>query len=84
MPESTAIRSTICSVINKVRTDSGREAIEICDDDALTGEIGLDSLDLAQMVVAIEKQLGVDPFCDGSATARTLGELVAIYVKATS
>ncbi len=78
MPDSN-LRITICSVINKVRTDSGREAMVILDEHQLTGELGLDSLDLAQLVVAIEKELGVDPFRDGSATARTVGELVSVY-----
>lgn len=76
------IRETLCSIINKVRTDSGREQMELLDEHQLTGEIELDSLDLAQLVVAIEKELGVDPFRDGSATARTLGELVAVYRQA--
>lgn len=78
------MRDTICTIINRVRTDSGREAMEIRDDHQLTAEIGLDSLDLAQLVVAIEKELGVDPFRDGSASARTVGELVAVYEQATS
>lgn len=76
------IRQTICSTITKVRTDSGREILELSDEHQLTGEIELDSLDLAQLVVALEKELGVDPFRDGSATARTLGELVAVYSQA--
>lgn len=84
MPNSDAMRETICSIINKVRTDSGREAMEILDGHQLTSEIGLDSLDLAQLVVAIEKELGVDPFRDGSAAARTVGELVAVYEQATA
>ncbi len=84
MLDSIAIRQTIVSVINKVRTDSGRDVIEPKDDDALTVEMGLDSIDLAQLVVALEKELGVDPFRDGSARARTLGELTAVYEKATA
>ena len=82
MPNPKDMRDTICAIINKVRTDSGREAMEIVDAHQLTGELGLDSLDLAQMVVAIEKELGVDPFRDGSATARTVGELVDVYQQA--
>lgn len=81
MPE---IRETICSAINRVRTDSGRPAMEIDDTFALTGELELDSLDLAQLVVSIEKELGVDPFRDGTATARTVGELVVVYKQAQS
>lgn len=83
MPKSDTMRETICSIINQVRTDSGREAIEILDGHQLTAEIGLDSLDLAQLVVALEKELGVDPFRDGTASARTVGELVAVYEQAS-
>lgn len=77
------LRQTIVDTINKIRTDLSRDEITPDDDHALTGEIGLDSLDLAVLVVSLKKALGVDPFRDGSATARTLGELVAVYEKAT-
>ena len=76
------LRQSIVDTINKVRTDSGREAIEARENDVLTGELGLDSLDLAVLVVTIKKSLSVDPFREGSATARTLGELVAVYEQA--
>lgn len=75
------VRAEIVSAINKVRSDSGRNALTPVDDAALTGEIGLDSLDLAVLVVTLEKQLGIDPFRDGSKTAQTLGELVAVYAE---
>ena len=78
------LRSSIVDAINKVRTDTGRNAIEPEDNHTLTGEIGLDSLDLAVLVVTLQKALGVDPFRDGSATARTLGELVEVYQQSVS
>lgn len=83
MPNESETRQTIVDVINKVRTDLGRDALTPHDSDALTGELGLDSLDLAVLVVSLEKELGVDPFRDGSATARTLGELVKVYCEAS-
>lgn len=76
------IRSTIVNAINKVRTDSGREPLDVNDSDGLTRELGLDSLDLAVLVVSLEKELGVDPFRDGSAVATTLGELTSVYAEA--
>ena len=82
MPDSDSIRSAVVSTINKVRTDSGRASMDIDDSHTLMGDVSLDSLDLAQLVVALEQQLGCDPFRDGSATARTVGELVAVYQKA--
>ena len=76
------VRAAIISAINKVRHDSGRGKISPQDDDLLAGEIGLDSLDLAVLVVTLEQQLGVDPFREGSQTARTLGELISVYAEA--
>lgn len=76
------LRQTVVDTINKVRTDLGREQLTPKDSDALMGELGLDSLDLAVLVVSLEKELGVDPFRDGSKTARTLGELVDVYKEA--
>ena len=81
--QSGDLRQAIVDTINKIRTDLGRDKLTPSDSDALTGELGLDSLDLAVLVVSLEKQLGVDPFRDGSATARTLAELTAVYEQAT-
>lgn len=84
MPTSEQIQSSICLAINRVRKDSGRDEVDLQDSHQLTVEAGLDSLDLAQLVVALEKELGVDPFRDGSATARTVGELAKVYQDALS
>ncbi len=83
MSNAPEVRQVLVKTINKVRTDLGREELTPQDSDALTGEIGLDSLDLAVLVVSLEKEFGVDPFRDGSATARTLGDLVDVYSKAS-
>lgn len=84
MADPNELRQTIVDTINRVRTDSGREVLAPTDADTLTGELGLDSLDLAVLVVSLEKALGTDPFRDGSRTARTVGELVAVYQEALS
>ena len=34
---------------------------------------------LAVLVVTLEQRLGVDPFRDTTANARTLGDLVSVY-----
>ena len=83
MSNESDLRAVIVSAINKVRADSGRSPLEPDDGDALTGEIGFDSLDLAVLVVTLEQELNVDPFRDGTQTARTLGELVTVYREAT-
>ena len=79
MTEAAMVRTTMQTVINRVLTQSGREARAFRDDDTLTGTIGLDSLDLAAVVVRLEKELGFDPFRSGSHAVHTFGELVALY-----
>lgn len=77
--ENDAVRSRVAAAVNRVLTDSGRPEKSPADDDDLNAELGLDSLDLAVVVVTLEKELGLDPFQDGRATARTFGQLVRLY-----
>ena len=56
MSNAPEVRQVLVKTINKVRTDLGREELTPQDSDALTGEIGLDSLDLAVLVVSLEKE----------------------------
>ena len=69
----------VARVINRVLTDSGRPARSLQADETLTGTLGLDSLDLAVLVVGLEQALGVDPFRSGARAVQTYGELVALY-----
>ena len=53
----------------------------------LAKDVGLDSLDLAQTVVILERTLSVDPFrtapAEGGRPAiRTVGDLVSLYERA--
>jgi len=73
------IRATIEHVIKRVLTDSGRPTRTFKNDDELGEEIGLDSLDLAVMIVELEQELGVDPFRDGEHSVRTFGDVVSLY-----
>ncbi len=84
MTDNESIRNTVGQVINRVLTDTGRGTREYNNDDTLTGTIGLDSLDLAVMVVGLEQSLGVDPFRTGAHPVQTFGELVALYEKTIS
>ena len=75
------VKTTIANVIKKILTDSGRPTKELGDDDILTTNVGLDSLDLAVLVVSLEQQLAVDPFREGASAVPTFGALVALYEK---
>ena len=79
---SAELRRQIVDAINKILADSARSPRDLSDEESLTADVGLDSLDLAVLVVSLEQQLGVDPFRDGSATVRTVGDLVTVYAKA--
>ena len=72
----------IVAALNKILSDSGRPACQPTDQDTLASDLGLDSLDLAVLVVTLEAQLGVDPFRDGLTAVHTLGDFIHVYVKA--
>ena len=74
-----AVGEVVAGVIRRVLTDSGRPAPPLQPEDTLTGTIGLDSLDLAVLVVGLEQALGVDQFRAGARPVQTYGALVALY-----
>lgn len=79
---------SIIAAIRTVLHDTGRDAKQIVPENLLATDLGLDSLDLAQTIVLLERSLGVDPFRTAApATAprpaiRTVSDLVAIYTAA--
>ncbi len=77
----------VADAIRTVLRDTGRSAPAIEPAHLLAADLALDSLDLAQAIVLLERSLGVDPFRDWSATTprpsiRTVSDLVAIYTDA--
>lgn len=74
----------VAEAIAGVLRDTGRDARPIEPQMLLAGDVGLDSLDLAQTIVLLERSLGVDPFRSAAQGAprpplRTVADLVAIY-----
>jgi acyl carrier protein len=45
----------------------------------LDSSLGIDSLDLAAIVVQLSEKIGKDPFEDGFINFRTVGELARLY-----
>jgi len=89
--EADPITSAIVAAIRQVLHDTGREPAVVQLPMLLAADIGLDSLDLAQTIVLLERSLGVDPFrapvrapVDGTArpAIRTVADLVGIYGQA--
>ena len=76
-------KKSVCQAIERVLKESGRPVPDpITDNATLQETLKLDSLDLAVVVVALETDLGVDPFRSGAAPVQTVGQLVDIYQKA--
>jgi acyl carrier protein len=77
----------VAAAIRQVIRDTGRTAGPVEPPMLLGSDLGLDSLDLAQTVVLLERALGVDPFRSPSPAAgrrplRTVSDLVEIYLHA--
>ncbi len=76
--------AAVADAIRTVLCDTGRSVGAIEPEHLLTADLGLDSLDLAQSIVLLERSLGVDPFRSWPASAprpaiRTVSDLVAVY-----
>jgi acyl carrier protein len=76
--------AAVADAIRTVLSDTGRSVGAIEPEHLLTADLGLDSLDLAQSIVLLERSLGVDPFRSWPASAprpaiRTVSDLVAVY-----
>jgi len=82
MPESERVRNVMEEVIQQILVDAGRPPRDLQKTDRFTHDVGLDSLDLAVMVVQLEQRLGIDPFREGARPVATLGELAALYERA--
>lgn len=83
-PSATDVLAAVRAAIDSVYRDTARPRRDAPPGALLGADLGLDSLDLAQIVVLLERDLGVDPFRDPAAgpprqPIRTVGQLVAAY-----
>ena len=78
-----SVRNHVAQSIQDVWSSSGQQVLTIEDASTLGDDLKLSSLDVAQLVVQLEQELGVDPFRAGTAPVQTFGELVAVYERAT-
>lgn len=84
MSDKSNVLENISAVINQILQQNGAQAVTFNSEDALVGTLGLDSMDLAVLVVELEQRLGLDPFREGQGAVRTVGELADVYEKALS
>jgi acyl carrier protein len=73
-PAETIIRDTITTLLEQ----RGATGIEVRAESTLTGDLGLDSLELAELSAVLEDEIGHDPFSEGI-VPETVAELVAYY-----
>lgn len=81
LPEiNTALRAetTIRETIARLLAQRGVTGIEILPESSLTADLGLDSLELAELSAVLEDDFGHDPFSDGIVPA-TVAELFSYY-----
>lgn len=70
----------ISTLVQRALADKGLQPVDIQPDTELLGaSVGIDSLDLAAIVVQLSEVTGCDPFENGFVYFRTAGELVDLY-----
>jgi acyl carrier protein len=74
------VLAKIQTLLAAIAESKGLKAPAISADTRLLGgETGIDSLDLASLVVQLEEVTGHDPFKSGFVDFRTAGELARLY-----
>ena len=75
------VAAAVATAIESVLRDTGRNTKPVEPPLLLANDLGLDSLDLAQTIVLLERSLGIDPFRSASTsrTVRTVADLISIY-----
>ena len=84
---NSSVSAAVTVAIRTVLHDTGRDATSIEPSMLLSADLGLDSLDLAQTIVLLERSLGIDPFRSAPTTGprppiRTVSDLISIYSSA--
>jgi len=70
----------ISEILNQIIQEKGYEQRDIHEETKLLGgDIPIDSLDLATIVVELQRFTRKDPFRDGFVNFRTVGELANLY-----
>lgn len=70
----------ICTETARLLREKGEAVPPLSADSVfLDGSLPMDSLDLATLIVGLEKITGIDPFRRGFHQFTTLGELAALY-----
>lgn len=75
-----SVHDFVVQQIHDLQAAKGLPASAVQRDSVLLGEaLGIDSLDLATLVVALEEHTGLQPFASGFVLFKTVGELVDLF-----
>jgi len=75
------VNEAIASVIQMIQEQQGYRQVALKDEHRVVKDLGLSSLDVAQLIATLEMELGVDPFSEGVSImdVHTIGELRQVY-----
>lgn len=70
----------VFSELQKLRLSKGLPELQFqLDEILLSDNIGIDSLDLAILVISLEEATGLQPFQNGFVMFETVGELITLF-----
>ena len=75
------LENEICRVVVKIARRRSPTLASVTHDQALVADLGLESLDIAELVATLEVQIGRDPFAKDVAisTVKTVADLCRAY-----
>jgi acyl carrier protein len=77
---SSEVTVLIESCLNDILQVKGAGPVQLADDTKLLGgSLPIDSLDLAQLVLELQKSTGKDPFANGFVNFESAGELSRLF-----
>jgi acyl carrier protein len=80
--KETSLEEKILSTVMDVARRRNPSLTAVRREQSLVGELGLDSLDLAQVVAMLEGELGFDPFATSAISqVKTVGDLCEAYAR---
>lgn len=82
MDSSQELTAFVIATVRALAQDKGAKAPNLTENSSLIdGGAGIDSLDLAVVVVRLQERTGKDPFRDGFVGFNTVRELVNLYAQ---
>ncbi|MBX6769201.1 MAG: acyl carrier protein [Actinomadura rubrobrunea] len=84
MLEDRDVSAVVTGEIRELLQEFSPDEVSINGHDQLT-DLGFNSLTLARLIIALESELGVDPFASDVATVaelRTVDDVIAVYRRA--